>query len=34
MKKTRLNWCVYVFSVDYNAVPTAAMQNIHIYLMV
>ena len=34
MKKTGLNWYVYVFSVDYDAVPTAAIQSIHKYLMV
>ena len=33
MKITRLNGCVYDFSIDYNTVPTVVIPHIHKYLM-
>ena len=33
MKKTRLNGCVYDFSVDYDAVAVDDISDIHKYLM-
>ena len=34
MKTTGLNWYVYDFSVDYNAVPTVSIPHIPKYLMI
>ena len=34
MKKTGLNWYVYDFSIDYNAVPTVSIPHIHKYLII
>ena len=34
MKKTRLNWCVYDSSVDYNAIAVTNILDIHKYLSI